>query len=94
MTTPLDTHMWDADPDAHRLWPITDSLATNDFPAAVETICAGHTHETEPAASWEGAAAATRTLRVDLFGLGVGVHVLRLTVPGGNDVYLGSVRLD
>lgn len=93
MTLLADT-LYADDPDVHADWSITDSLSTNDFPAAVETICAGHTHDTEPAASWEGAAAATRTLRVDLYGLGVGVHVLRLTVPGGNDVYLGSVRLD
>jgi hypothetical protein len=45
-------------------------------------------------AEWLAAAVDDkRTLRVHLYGLTVGNHPLRLVVPGGNDVHLGTITL-
>lgn len=76
------------DPDAYVDSQITDAAGTNDFEPTVTAE-----DDTELTSEWLGDPAATRVLRTTVFGLPAGGHRLRLHVPGGNDVDLGSVYL-
>jgi hypothetical protein len=81
------------DPDANVVYPITDA---NDEPIdwatpTVKAIMRGV--EVEVEGEWLGDAAATRSLKVPLDELEVGIHSLRLVVPDENDVPLGRVAV-
>jgi hypothetical protein len=77
------------DADVHVKYAITDADGgDNDW--ASPTVTTGATSIT---CTWLGTAGPTRTLRVPLTGLAAGSHRLRLVVPGGNDVGLGTVSI-
>lgn len=78
------------DPDAYIVYPISDdSGQVINFTPVVKVE--GFPNIT---ATWEGAAATSRDLRIPLTGLPAGTtHRLRLVVPGDNDLLLGDVVL-
>ena len=76
------------DPDVNVVFPITDSQGGDLSWSAV--VKAG---EASITAAWVGNPGPTRNLRVPLSSLPVGMHRLRLVVPGDNDVSLGNVVL-
>lgn len=77
------------DPDVHARYTITDAEPGGEN-TYTPTVTTGTSTLTS---SWEGVASPARVLRVELFGLTAGNHLLRLNVPGGNDVTLGFVSL-
>lgn len=77
------------DPDVNRRYIITDRMGQLVTFTPVVTV-AGHP---DINAAWEGDPAIARVLRVPLTGLPAGTHVLRLLVPGDNDVKLPPVYL-
>lgn len=81
------------DADAYVSWTITDELGSN-LDWASPTIALGS--NAYQSASWQGAAAATREIRLAVpsgLGLAVGVYQAYLKVPGGSDFALGQVRI-
>lgn len=80
------------DPEVHAEYQITDRdgddvifdpVATTDVDGVA----------TELTTTWVGDPAATRIVKIDLYGLEVGAHALRLNNPDGNDIKLGNVYL-
>ena len=76
------------DPDVNVVFPVTDSQGGDLSWSAV--VMAG---DVELTGTWQGDPGPTRNLRVPLSSLPVGMHRLRLIVPGDNDVSLGNVVL-
>lgn len=82
------------DPDAHVTYTLTERNGnTLDFTPVVTAVRLGSSATLD--ATWEGDAAATRDLRVDLAGFTTpgGYWDLWLAVPGDNDIKLGAVRM-
>jgi hypothetical protein len=85
------------DADVHVRYTVTDATGEdNDFTPVVDVTGDALDPDDPPAnpvtAEWETVAGPTRTLRVPLYRY-TGTLTLWLRVPGGNDVYLGTVVL-
>lgn len=78
----------DADAYVDRI--ITDTAGTDlTFTATVAVDDGAY----EIDATWQGDASSERTLRIPVADLAVGTHHLYLSVPGGNDIDLGKVKV-
>lgn len=78
------------DPDAYVDRIITDAGGANLTFVATVAVGPGAYLIT---ATWQGVAAAVRTLRIPVDALVVGNHHLYLSIPGGNDIDLGWVQV-
>lgn len=78
------------DTDAFADFTITDADGVNLDWATLVAIDAGAYNVT---GVWQGVVGATRVLRVPLTGVAAGRHQLYLSVPNGNDLYLGMIAM-
>lgn len=86
-----------ADPGASITYPVTSQATPPqpvDFPVVVRAVRTDDTTDTIAGADWNGAAAATRNVRVPLGSLDAGLWSLRLVIDDEPDLFLGNVYIE